>query len=507
MDWHKLLDGLRQLAFALADRLGRLPGLIRWLWRRLRPALRIIVGFARSSYVILRALLDALWVLLKPIYAIVRNNRLSAATVIGGSILIVALLLSIEERKLPQPDPAFDDRPRYVIGAVVSLTGKYARQGNEMLQGYKAATELINEAGGIRIEDVPHNLALEVYDDESSVLRVPDVTRRLVGNGSSEVLLAPYSSALAKPMIAVTVPVGIPVVVPIASAAGLGDVPAVSAFLLQTPPRRHLQLAADALLGHFATVRGEFAKDERKKRKGPFANGARPKVLVSAAADLHSQNVIAGVLEVLGQDETIEIEQIDLQVTDDQERKALNQKLAKADAVFVSAFSAGATKLMETIASKGISIPFIALTHCDIANIGTEEPTAAQGALCAVHWQPEARFKGSEPLTAEVFAKRYFEDNAQVPSHRAAAAAAAIQLIASALHRMQHDEALAMGDALATSRIDTLYGPLAFDRNGTNTNKPMVISQIQLSRFIPVAPAPIAAASINFIRPQLAASN
>ena len=507
MDWQKVFEGLRLLVTGVIERLGPVARILHMVWPYVWRLWNVIARFSTSVYELFYAIYAALMAMLKPVYKLVRANRLSSITIGGGSLLIAALLLSIEERNLPQPDPEFDERPEYVVGAVISLSGKFAKRGGEMLLGYKTAASLINEAGGIRIDGMPHNLALEVYDDESNILRVPDVTRKLLSKNSPEVLLGPYSSLLARPMISEAVRAEVPVVVPIASSAGLSDLPANSAFLLQTPPRRHLQLAANNLLAHFAQKRNSVLDEKAKKKKGIFASGDKPTVLVSAAADQHSKEVIAGVLEVLAMDEAIEIEQIDLAVSEEGQLEELHKKLASADAVFISGFADGATKLMETIATEGITIPFIAMTHCDIANIGTQEPTAAQGALCAVHWQPEASFKGTEPISDEEFDHRYFEDHATLPTHRSAAAAAAVQLIASAVTRMQNDVKLTMSGALATSRIDTLYGPLAFDRKGVNTDKPMVISQINLSRFVPVAPSAIAAASINFTRPKLASAN
>jgi branched-chain amino acid transport system substrate-binding protein len=55
-----------------------------------------------------------------------------------------------------------------VIGAAVSLTGKYAQNGNTTKNGYDLAARLINDEGGIKIGDREYKLVLRYYDGEST---------------------------------------------------------------------------------------------------------------------------------------------------------------------------------------------------------------------------------------------------------------------------------------------------------------------------------------------------
>ena len=58
-----------------------------------------------------------------------------------------------------------------VLGAAVSLTGKYAVNGKNTKDGYDLAVERINEMGGVRIARKTYKLSIVYYDDESTPAR------------------------------------------------------------------------------------------------------------------------------------------------------------------------------------------------------------------------------------------------------------------------------------------------------------------------------------------------
>ncbi|MBF2735342.1 MAG: ABC transporter substrate-binding protein, partial [Betaproteobacteria bacterium AqS2] len=360
--------------------------------------------------------------LLRAAAGVTAANKLTAGIVAVGVALIGLLLAGGGSE--PAPVAAGEiDRPDYVVGAVVSLTGKLGREGSEMHRGYAAAAALLNAAGGVDVDGVPHDLKLVVYDDESSPVRAREVVRLLLDKHAPQAVLAPYSSRLAEAMLEVAQDREVPVIVPVASAEGLASARR-GVFQLQTPPQRHLRDAAALYLDYVAAARA----DEQTPAKKRFANGAQPRVLLAAAADPHSQAVLAGVREALAADADIEVVEFDIGMSEEEYGEA-KKALAKTDALFLSGYAPGAIRLMETIAADSVNIPYIAMTHCSQANINRHYPTVAEGALCALHWQPEAGFGGVTPLGADEFLTFFYERYGAVPTHRSAAAAAAVDLL------------------------------------------------------------------------------
>jgi len=85
------------------------------------------------------------------------------------------------------------------LGLPISLTGNYSIQGKESFEGVKLWVRDINHEGGIFIEKHKANLPVELiyYDDESSVDRCRQITKKLILEDEVDLLLGPYSSSLA----------------------------------------------------------------------------------------------------------------------------------------------------------------------------------------------------------------------------------------------------------------------------------------------------------------------
>lgn len=471
------MRGLPWLQRALARLADATVGLARFL-------VAIVVTFASFAKGPAKVLLESL-----------RNNKMAGGVVLVGLVLIIALLVDTGPDPLPAADPLPEDRPDHVIGAILSLTGDLERQGNEMRRGYETAIRAYNDAGGIRIDGVPHNLALVIYDDESSVARAGEVVELMFAYDRPQVLLGPYSSALSRLVVSIAAEHGVPVVLPVASAAGLGGVQ--GEYQIQTPPERHLVEAAGIFLEHTRNVNASLIDPEKR-----FANGPAPRIVLSAAADPHSQAVIDGVRKALARLDPVEFVELDLHSPEEQYAED-KKVLEKVDAMFVSAYADGARRLMETIATEGINIPFLAMTHCDVAKVTRQEPTAAEGALCALHWQAGAKFQGMAPLADNNFENSFHQQYGSRPAHHAAAAAAAIQVVANAL-KISQANGTAFADALAATDINTFYGPVRFSHDGQNDAKPMVLSQVIQSQYAPVAPHHLATLEPNLTRPVLA---
>ncbi|MCE4602700.1 MAG: amino acid ABC transporter substrate-binding protein [Desulfurococcales archaeon] len=83
-----------------------------------------------------------------------------------------------------------------VIGAPLSLSGKYAKEGEMSLMGALAAVKWINDNGGIMVNGKKYMLEFKFYDDESNPDRVTSIVERLITQDGVNFLLAPYSSGL-----------------------------------------------------------------------------------------------------------------------------------------------------------------------------------------------------------------------------------------------------------------------------------------------------------------------
>ncbi|MCY4276119.1 MAG: ABC transporter substrate-binding protein, partial [Gammaproteobacteria bacterium] len=72
------------------------------------------------------------------------------------------------------------DCEELVLGAAISLTGKYATNGVHAQNGYEFAIQKIAENGGVKIGDKCYNFRVIYYDDESKGDRGATLAERLI---------------------------------------------------------------------------------------------------------------------------------------------------------------------------------------------------------------------------------------------------------------------------------------------------------------------------------------
>ena len=100
------------------------------------------------------------------------------------SFLLIASLVLTACRLAPpapvdKPDTAAgaDGEKIIYLGAAVSETGKFSREGKDTRQGYGVWLDWVNnEYGGIKVGDERYKVELIMYDDEGD----PDTAARLV---------------------------------------------------------------------------------------------------------------------------------------------------------------------------------------------------------------------------------------------------------------------------------------------------------------------------------------
>ncbi len=77
-----------------------------------------------------------------------------------------------------------------VVGTSVALTGKYARTGQEQLQGFQMWVEEVNARGGL----LGRKVTLKHYDDESKPETGAKLYEKLITDDKVDLLIGPYSS-------------------------------------------------------------------------------------------------------------------------------------------------------------------------------------------------------------------------------------------------------------------------------------------------------------------------
>ena len=142
------------------------------------------------------------------------------------------------------------DAKDIVVGTSVALTGKYARTGQEQLQGFEMWVDEVNARGGL----LGRKVRLVHYDDESKPETGAKLYEKLITDDKVDLLIGPYSSDVTMAASTVAEKHGMPMVSSGASASEIWERGYKNIFGLYTPANTYM----DQIL--------EFAKSKGLRR-------------------------------------------------------------------------------------------------------------------------------------------------------------------------------------------------------------------------------------------------
>ena len=369
-----------------------------------------------------------------------------------------------------------------VLGSAISLTGKYATAGNHAKAGYDFAVKKINAAGGVKIGGKTYMLKIKYYDDESTPARGGQLAERLINQDGVQFMLGPYSSGLTKAIAPVTEKYKIPMVEAEGASRSLFNKGYRYLFAVLSTSEQYLASAV--------ALAAEVAKKNGKK-------ASSVKVALAFENDPFSLDVRAGVIDDIKKHGlTIVIDDKLPRNLTDMTATMTKIKALKPDVLIVSGHSKGAGTATRQIAEMKLSIPMVAMTHCESANLVGKYGATANGYLCATQWAETLTYKDPMFGTAAEFNAQIKKDipsyaNKSVP-YQLAQASAAVYVFKDAFERAGSLDKEKVRDALAATDLATFYGQIKFSASGNNMAKPMVLRQIQDGKYNVVAPTAFA---------------
>ena len=376
-----------------------------------------------------------------------------------------------------------------VLGAAVSLTGKYTTAGNHTRKGYDLAVKMINERGGVRVAGKDYRLEVLYYDDESTPARGAQLAERLIRQDGVRFMLGPYSSGLTQAIAPVTERYQVPMVEGNGASRQLFNKGYRYLFAVLSTSEQYLQEAINLAA-------------ERAQAAG--RDPASLKVAVATENDPFSQDVRDGVVDDAAR-HGMEV------VIDDKLPRDLNDmtttllkvKALRPDVLLVSGHSKGAALLVRQAAELRATAPIVAISHCESAEVtdAARFGDAAEGILCTGQWAPTLSYRDDLFGSAADYATLFEREYGYVPPYQAAESTAAVMVWADALQRAGSFETEAVREALAATDMQTFYGNIRFDATGKNIAKPMVLSQIQDGEYRVVAPTAWASHELRFPHP------
>ena len=368
-----------------------------------------------------------------------------------------------------------------VLGSAISLTGKYATNGEHTQRGYDLGVKIINDAGGVKVGGKTYKLDVKYYDDESNSAKAAALAQRLIEQDGIQYMLGPYGSGLTIAIAPVTEKFGVPMVEANGASRALFTKGYKYLFAVLNSADQYLNSAVDLMAD---------------KKKGAT-------VALAFEQDSFSLDVKLGVME------RIKANGMKV-VIDDALPKELNDmtatlqkvKALKPDLLIVSGHAKGAITAIKQMNDLKVDVNMLAMTHCDAAAINKNLGGGGDYTLCAAQWHKSLSYKdnyfGSGLDYAKLFESIYKYD----PPYQAAESSAALLVYKEAFERANSFDKDKVRDALAKTDMQTFYGGIKFNDAGQNTSKPMVLFQVQDGKNNVVAPIKWAEAKLIYPIPK-----
>ncbi len=367
------------------------------------------------------------------------------------------------------------------LGAAVSETGKFAREGKDTRQGYQLWVDWVNdEYGGVKVGDERYKVELIMYDDESD----PDTTARLVEKLITEdkvdFLLGPYSSGLTKSASAISEKYNKIMIEGNGASESLFERGFKNLFAVLTPAGNYTQSALEALA----------------------AKGA--KSVVIAYEDTAFPTSVAEGAQKWAKEYGLEVLGVETYPKDVADVSAIMTKFKDLNPdVFVGGghfndavlFTRSAKEL--NFSPKGMVITVGPSNPKFVSEMGPD----ANYIIGPTQWERTMAYKDEYFGTAEEYAQRYEAKWGEPPTYQAAESTATALTLQIAIEKAGSLDTDAVRDALHSLDIVTFYGPIKFDETGKNVAKPMGAIQIQDGEILVVAPEAAAVAELIYPMP------
>ncbi|GGL83901.1 branched-chain amino acid ABC transporter substrate-binding protein [Deinococcus aerolatus] len=360
------------------------------------------------------------------------------------------------------------------VGAITSVTGRFAEFGKMQLAGFKVGVAEVNKNGGV----LGKKLELIIEDNASDVNKGLSAAERLV-NAGVPMVLNEYSSSLVKAQAQYLARQKVPNLVITSSGDDITKPGSEYIFRLNQPASAYAQVILDI-----------FKANKFKNMAIIAGTGSFEKSVADAA------NRIAKEFGIT----VLEDQRYDKGLTDF--RPVLNRIKAKnPDGILMVSYAEDSVALMRQAREVGVKPRLFAGGAAGFAlpDFVKDSGAAAENVVTATAWVPQLRYAGTQKLNVDLKKALGGAD----PSYHAAQAYAGVLAAAAAINKAGSTDREKVKVALGTVNIQTAFGPIQFkDYDGFQNQNPleMVAQQVQNGAFVPVYPKSVVPRALTFER-------
>ncbi len=355
------------------------------------------------------------------------------------------------------------------FGAAVSLSGKYAKEGELLRKGYELWKETVNSRGGIKVGERRYRVEIIYYDDQSDPKTTAKLVEKLITEDGVRFILGPYGSAQ------------------VFAAAGV--VEKYRALMVQGGGASSRIYAQG-----YRHVFGVFnVAQDYGRSLVELAASLKPKprsLAILYEKDIFSEDAARGARET-AREKGIRVVLYESYPKGAQDLSSLMLKvrMKKPDAIIGAGHFKDSVLVVKQLKQFRVNPVFLGLTvgpplPAFVKALGRD----AEYTFGPVQWTPALSYR--DPLFGDTrgyvraFRERFGED----PEYHSAGGTAAALALQLAIERAGSLEVERVREELLRMREETFYGIIGFDETGKIVTKSMAVIQIQGGKPVTVYP-------------------
>jgi branched-chain amino acid transport system substrate-binding protein len=363
------------------------------------------------------------------------------------------------------------------LGIAVSLSGRYALLGRQVLEGLECYVRDVNASGGVLLKNDGKRLpvALVVEDDESNESKIRNLIEKLIRQDQVDLLMGPYGSGLTLAAAEMADAFQYVLWNHSGSSDEIFECNLSSVVGLLTPASLYLCAILDLIR----------ALDPGAKRVALFS--AKTGFAADMAAGALGWIKREGYTLTLHQSYTSGLEDF---------RPLLGRVKEDPPDVFLSVGRVEDDILLgRQLRELKPRVKAAGLVVAAISRFKAALHDQADGFLAPSQWEPQVRYKVDYSLSEEEFLTHYLK-SATVPIDYPAAQGYAAGVVAQrCVEEVGSLDQKALREAAGRLRFTTFYGPYAIDaKTGRQTAHPLLVTQWQKGRKEIVWPREVAEA-------------
>jgi branched-chain amino acid transport system substrate-binding protein len=371
--------------------------------------------------------------------------------------------------------------PDIVIGEALAATGQDAREGALTKQGVQIWLDWINKQGGINVNGVKHKVQVIFQDDGSKPDQAAILDQKLITENKAQFLLGPYGSSATATAAVIAEKNQIPMAEGEGASLSIFNKGYRWTFGTISPASVYLKGVID------------------------MADGLSPKptrVAVLSADDSFSVDVTKAV-EVYAPTKGFQIvfDQKYPNGTTNLSGLISQAKSANPDMILNSGHLAEAIAINKAAKQLDVNAKIFAYT------VGPSTPdfvnalgNDANFVVSPSQWTPAVKYKSQFFYTVPQYVaayKRLFNATDNPDYHVAGGTSAALAL-ERAIETAKSTDPEKVRVALTKLDVTTFFGTIAFNSQGYNVKKPMVVEQIQNGKHVTIFPISVANAKVEY---------